>query len=73
MKRYCFLREGSVFVRIIVLIRPLCRPIMLHSSLMISIIRWEWSVWDFCQQSQLLTLPCDESTLTKHRQEQINH
>ena len=29
---------------------------MLHPSL-ISIIQWEWGVWNFCQQVQLLTLP----------------
>ena len=66
MKRSYFLRKGCVFGRIIVLIWPLCRPIMPHSSLMISIIRWEWSVWHFCQQAQLLTLPYDATTLTKH-------
>ena len=65
-KRSWFLREEGVFVRIIVLIWPLCRPVMFHSSLMISIIRREWSVWDFCQQSQRLTLPLHAPTLTKH-------
>ena len=29
---------------------------MLHPSLIL-IIPWEWGVWDFCQQVQLLTLP----------------